>query len=247
MPTIRKLRSFILSRIETALRRGPVYSPIQLYIGAYHDILAHLDGKNEQQWAIEFKRLQEQGRFSPLGLEGPFLKHFRPREIRQFTFFESESASVLAEVMHRLGYLKLDRLLTTVEFQELLSDLPRYRRGEWRANNVKQRHGTASITTGNCYCYASESPALGWIFFDFAFDPVGYPSYKPGSKASQGWATVEGRRYSDHPDSVHPLLRNVRFPAAIFEDGLIITQYGRRIQKARRSHRKHSADPEANS
>ncbi|MFF0491728.1 hypothetical protein ACFYTQ_22095 [Nocardia sp. NPDC004068] len=146
--------------------------------------------------------------FGKLGVHGPFAAVFDVE--RRCT---DEVASVYAEVYHRLGYLPVERLLTAEEW------LPLTRLREWvgvrdvRRGEVEAAFGAPSLLVGRrVLCYA---PADGgrWVFFD-CWDELPR-RYAPGKGRFDG---------GFDPD---PLVRDIRVPATDFEEGLLLTLYGR--------------------
>ena len=82
-----------------------------------------------------------------------------------------------------------------------------------RRGEVVEAFGPPSFEIGrHILCYAPDDGS-GWIFFDCFTEPS--TSYQPG-KGSYGYERDED-----------PLVRDVRVPAEDFEQGLILTLYGR--------------------
>lgn len=156
----------------------------------------------------EYEHVRESlRRYGKLGVHGPFATIFAP-EGR----YTDEVASVYAEVYHRMGYLPVERLLDPDEW------LPLTRLREWvgerdmRRSEVEAAFGAPSLRVGSVCCCA---PADGgqWVFFD-CWDEVTL-RYAPGEGRFEGGFDRD------------PLVRDIRVPASDFEDGLVLTLYGR--------------------
>ncbi|WP_378740169.1 hypothetical protein [Nocardia brasiliensis] len=170
--------------------------------------LCYLDGRDDEREQIKGV---SRG-FGKLGVNGPFAAIFGQE--RRFT---AEVASVYAEFYHRLGYLAVDRLLGPAEW------LPMTRLREWaadrdvRRSEVEAAFGEPSLRVARrVLCYAP-ADAGQWVFFDCWDEPVS--RYVPG----------KGR--FDAEVEADPLVRDIRTPAAGFEDGLILTLYGKVLRR----------------
>lgn len=189
------------ARPEMYARSGP---EMELVAGGRLRDLCYLDERD-----VDYEQVEEVVRgFGKLGVHGPFAAIFGAE--RRCT---AEVASVYAEFYHRLGYLVLERLLGPAEWTPLT------RLREWvgdrdvRRSEVEDAFGEPSLRVGKrVLCYA---PADGgrWVFFDCWDEPS--PRYVPGEGRFDGGLETD------------PLVRDVRTPAADFEDGLILTLYGK--------------------
>jgi len=190
-------------------------------------------------WEAEKKRLAATGRYSMLGVRGPFAWGL-PRPLRaDFSRpMAMECMSVFAEVLWRLGYLQVSRELPANEWRGMREMLQLLTRGEWHAADVTERFGEPSllINGGNplrqCQCYASTDKGAGFICFDYEFMLEGYAGAAPGTEEDPETPLIEGKPWHKHPDHAggNPLLRDARFPAATFEAGLVLTEYAKRMQ-----------------
>jgi len=190
-------------------------------------------------WEKEKKRLEKTGRFSTLGSRGPLAwglpRPLRPDFQRPLAM---ECMSVYGEVLWRLGYLQLTREMPPHEWHNLRGSLQLLTRGDWHPAEVIARFAEPSlvINGGNplrrCHCYASTDREAGWICFDHEFLVEGYAGAAPGAEETPDTPLIDGKPWYEHPDHAQgdPLLRDVRFPAATFEAGLVLTQYARRLQ-----------------
>ncbi|MFF2083353.1 hypothetical protein ACFVVM_06235 [Nocardia sp. NPDC058176] len=146
--------------------------------------------------------------FGKLGVDGPFAAIFG--EEHRYT---AEVASVYAEFYHQLGYLPVDRLLSPAEWSPLLR-LPEWVADrDFRRSEVEATFGPPSLRVGKrLLCYAP-ADAGRWVFFDCWGDLP--RRYEPGQGCFTGGFDTD------------PLVRDIRIPAASFEDGLILTLYGK--------------------
>jgi hypothetical protein len=126
----------------------------------------------------------------------------------------AEVASVFAEQFHRLGYLPVERLLDSGEWDRLTTGIGRRFDGhDVRRSEVEADFGSPSlIVDKRVLCYAPADMS-GWVFVDcFA---AHRDVYVPGA------GRYERRRDDD------PLVRAVRRRAGDFESGLTLTLYGK--------------------
>ncbi|MGW4121258.1 hypothetical protein [Nocardia sp. NPDC004711] len=191
----------VFARPEMWARSGPEMESVA---GGRLRDLCYLDERDDEHEHIR-ELLRD---FGKLGVHGPFAAVFGV-EGR----CTAEVASVYAELYHRLGYLLVERLLTADEW------LPLTRLREWvgdrdlRRSEVETAFGAPSLRVGKrVLCYA---PADGgqWVFFDCWDEPP--LRYVPGKGRFDG---------GFDPD---PLVRDIRVPAADFEEGLVLTLYGK--------------------
>ena len=147
-------------------------------------------------------------RFGKLGVSGAFTAVFG-RERRCV----EEVASVYAEQFHRLGYLSVDRLLDPAEWAPLTRLRDWVADRDIRRGEVEATFGPPSLVVGKrVLCYAPAEGA-GWAFVD-CWDEAPR-RYVPGAGS-----------FSSHTED-DPLVRDFRVPADSFEDGLVLTLYGR--------------------
>jgi hypothetical protein len=146
--------------------------------------------------------------YGKLGVAGPFEVIFaRPR-------CQAEVAAAYAEIFHRLGYLTLDRQIARAEWEQLAGSLRGWFDGrDVRRSQAEQLLGTPSLRVdkGAVLCYAPAEAQPGWLFVDCP--PASTTRYDDGMFVS-----------ADDPD---PLVRSLRLSSRSFEDGLILTLYGK--------------------
>lgn len=146
--------------------------------------------------------------FGKLGVHGPFLAMFGSLDCTE------EVASVYAEASHRLGYLEVGGPMPA-EFAppmavEVLSS--RYEGKDLRRSEVKAIFGEPSLVIGKrVLCYTSAVPGARWTCFDCW--PARTRRYEAGTYVVE-----------EEPD---PLVRTIRVSCDRFEDGLIMTLFGK--------------------
>jgi hypothetical protein len=182
-------------------------SALDVQLGMLVDDLYWLDGNDTQSNLVRDVRSW----YGKLGVVGPFVAMFG-KDGR----YLAEVASVWAEQAYRLGYLTVDRLLEADEWAPLARDRLRERFDgkDVRRSDVEAEYGAPSLVADKrTLCYAP-ADGTGWVFIDCYSEPAGL-RYVPGK------GTYDAERDDD------PLVRSVRYPAATFESGLILTLYGK--------------------
>lgn len=147
-------------------------------------------------------------RFGQSGVQGPFSAIFgRERQCRE------EVASVFAEQFHRLGYLTVDRVLDSAEWAPLTKLRDWVADRDIHRSEVETVFGPPSLIVGQrVLCYVP-ADATGWVFVDC------------WNEATQRY--MPGKGMFDSMTEADPLVRDIRVPAKDFEEGLILTLYGR--------------------
>jgi hypothetical protein len=204
------LRDRWISIIPGMLARTGMYASTgaEMQLGADNllEDLCFLDDRDAEYGRVRAELLR---RYGQLGVGGPFTAMFG------LAHCQAEVAAVYAEVFARLGYLAVKGTLSPARWGELTASLPTlFDEQDLRLSEAQPELGPASLVVdGRILCYASSRPADGWVFVDG--HPVTTPVYQPG----------EGRFGSTSDDD--PLVRSVRRSTGSFEDGLILTLYGR--------------------
>ncbi|GIH27577.1 hypothetical protein Aph01nite_58870 [Acrocarpospora phusangensis] len=190
----------LMTRSGMMARSGPEMESVA------GNLLADLCFADERDDELEAIRHLLSRRYGKYGVHGPFAAIFG-RENR----CTGEVATVYGEQFHRLGYLEVDRELGASEWQALLADIPgRFESKDVRRSEVESRYGPPSMVVDRrILCYASASG--GWASFDSWESTARY--YDNGAY-----------RFTSDDD---PLIRLVRVPADDFEDGMILTLYGK--------------------
>jgi len=208
MRTADEMRERWLRELPLILRRPGMYATdgqnVDVFLSMRMRDMCFLDDRDADDTGIRTAMLS----YGKLGVVGPFQAVFGERSP-----YTDEVASVWAEVFHRLGYLAVDRLLGPAERAPLTGLRDWIADRDVRRGEVLDTFGPPSFEIGrNILCYAPDDGS-GWTFFDCFGEPA--QRYRPG----KGDYTCE--RDED------PLVRDARVPAEGFEDGLILTLYGR--------------------
>lgn len=150
--------------------------------------------------------------FGKRGVVGPFENNFGPGQ------YVDEIASVHAEAFHRAGYLRLGRTLSSGRYQALIeSARDQFEDLDFRRSDVETLLGEPSFIVGlDVISYAPADGPGGWVHFDFDRTVQSSSHYDFG----HGRFVVTDKK-------VDPILRDVRIPAANWEDGLVLTLFGK--------------------
>lgn len=152
------------------------------------------------------------GKYGQLGISGAFESTFKPGR------YQDEVASILAETIHLAGYLPLGHTLP----QDAMTRITATARDQFegvdlRRSEVEAIIGQPSLMIGDdrVGCYAPADCQPGWIYFDYVTERIS--SYEPG----------EGRMRHEVLHEDDPLVRSIRLPAPTWEDGLVLSLYGK--------------------
>ncbi len=157
----------------------------------------------------EYEQVAETLRgFGKFGVHGPFASVFG-----QEHKYTAEVASVYAEHYHRLGYLTVSRLLDSAEWSPMASLADWVADRDVHRSEVEAAFGPPSCRIGKrVWCYAP-ADGSGWVFIDCWDEaPARY---------------VPNKGTFDREVQADPLVRDIRVPAGDFDDGLVLTLYGR--------------------
>jgi hypothetical protein len=233
MKTIDEFRAHKIDLLPAMAKMPRGFGSIQQEMISWISDMTYIDERTNA-WEVEKARLSRQGRWSSLGASGPFLWNLpRPHGEEYNRPCDEECFTVYAEVLHRLGYFQLARLLGPEEWHAVRSAVNDLRTGDWHCSDIVSRFGLPSLRVGArghiCLSYASADNDLGWIHFDHDHWGAGYEGAVKDSKS--GMVLVDGVPFYKHPDFDDPLLRDIRVPAETFAQGLILTEFAKRIQK----------------
>lgn len=181
---------------------------MELLAGQLLADLCFLDDRDADA-GTERSRLQSYGE---LGVCGPFEALFGSSRC------QAEVASVYAEVFHRLGYLAIVNPVSQERWQEMTAGL----REQFEDRDVSQNEARrllgepGLVVDGTVLCYVPADPAAGWLFIDCHAERAS--RYEAGKGRYTAVAGTE------------PLVRCVRLTGQGFEDGLILTLYGKTLR-----------------
>ncbi|MFE9796561.1 hypothetical protein ACFYRL_33065 [Streptomyces goshikiensis] len=137
--TAQEVREYLLTHLNDALRRPGMYggeAALRLYLGA-----VAFAADAEQEWQEELKDLQTRRGPSSSGVRGAFQDLWGDAH-------EGAVASVYAEIAHRQGWLRLDRTLTSAEYDEIRRISESWCREDRLLSDVVTRFGPPSILFG---------------------------------------------------------------------------------------------------
>jgi hypothetical protein len=173
----------------------------------------------------EYEKITKKGLFTPQAVTGTLSNHFQNIEV-----IINEIASVYAEIAYNLGYLKLEKLLSPEDwnniykyFRDKCSNRDRY------LEDIINQYGPPSLEIGvdvqPVHCYVSENKEHEWIFFDY---------WNEHLENSDNHDTDTYKRYKyslDYKYRKNPILRNIRLPSKKFRHGIVFTPYGKQLIK----------------
>lgn len=176
MLTIKAYRKQFLAELRSAFERPGMYGGDARGAEQYFRIrLGDLCTIGDRAGALEsaMKSLESSGLWCATGVAGALDHQIERRKgIRQRFQMVNETASVYAEIAHRLGYLLLNRLLNADEWRSLRGGEAAIlrRRRATRPTDLVAAYGPPSFSTLGSYtrtlCYASVELAEPWICFD---------------------------------------------------------------------------------
>ena len=177
---------------------------------ACRDLLADLcfiDSRDAEHEAAR-KRLE---RYGQLGVVGAFDAVFGSASNHV-----AEVASVFAEQFHALGYLEIGAARAESDWEEIRAGLAdAHALTDTRRSAPIDHYGEPSLVVDQrVLCYVSDETPAKWIFFD---------CWKPNGEVYR-----EGRGDAFGPYLVgDPLVRDIRVPAGTFDEGLILSLWGK--------------------
>ncbi|MEV4298744.1 DUF7710 domain-containing protein [Microbispora rosea] len=108
--------------------------------------MAAVDG-SLTRWRAECDRLRERDAFTATGVLGAY------RDILPADALRDATTSVYAEIAHCLGWLELDRALSTAEYQQLTADIGRWMTQDRTLSEVIETFGPPSLWIGGTNPY----------------------------------------------------------------------------------------------
>ncbi|MET8372744.1 hypothetical protein ABZU42_23835 [Micromonospora profundi] len=130
-----------LAQVNGVLRRPGMYGRDEMAERLVLEAMAAVDGSLER-WSTECDGLRERDAFTPTGVGGAYSSILPAGAVRDAT------ASVYAEVAHRLGWLELDRALSEAEYERLSADISGWLSRQRTLADVIERFGPPSIWIG---------------------------------------------------------------------------------------------------
>ncbi len=180
------------------------------FIGILRDI-SFID-ERESELNEQIEKLRKRGLFTSQGVAGQLTHCFLNAENSK------ETASIYAEIAYNLGYLKIENLSPVSDWSNIYNNIRNYcKNKDWLLKDVVGSFGSPSLAIGSdwqqIHCYVSEDNRNEWIFFDYCnviIENVDDEFDRYNLKKNQR-------------------LRNVRLPSKMFEQGIVFTPYGKKL------------------
>lgn len=213
MRSAEEVRDWMMTRVGTIVRRPSGFTrcgqDTQTILMELLGCLLYQDGLEPPSPSY--------GKYGQLGIAGAFDKTFSPGR------YQSEVASILAETIHIAGYLPLPHTLTLTPeaMTQLAATAHEQLEGvDLRRSDVEAIIGPPSLVIGDdrVACYAPADRRPGWIYLDYVTERIS--SYEPG----------KGRMRHEILHEQDPLVRSIRLPAPTWEDGLVLSLYGKDLR-----------------
>jgi hypothetical protein len=213
MRSVDDLRLRWLSMVAGVVARPGMYAATGSEIELMADgLLADLCFLDDRDADYEIAREELLSRYGTLGVPGPFKTMFGLERC------QAEVTAVYAEVFSRLGYLPVENALDPGRWDQLTAALPALLGDrDMRRSEAERVLGRASIVIEHrILCYASSRPGDGWLFLDCQADDCRAYDLTTGSYQQIG--------------DPEPIVRSARRSVGGFEDGLILTPYGKLLR-----------------
>ncbi|MEQ4306203.1 hypothetical protein ABNF97_33285 [Plantactinospora sp. B6F1] len=160
---LREARQHHLAQVNRVLRRPGMYGGSELAERLLLEAMAAVDGSLERWWA-ECEGLRERDAFAATGVVGAYGQILPADALRDAT------ASVYAEIAHRLGWLELDRVLSEVEFQRLRTEIGGWVTQDRTLPEVIAAFGPPSLWIGGTSPFYSKT--LAYTIVDPDYDLI---------------------------------------------------------------------------
>ncbi len=231
MRSAEELRNRWLELIPHLTARPSMYASLggemDLAAGTLLSDLCFLDDRDE-----DYEKIREdlRRRYGKRGVAGPFAAMFGLDQC------QAEVAAVYSEVFSRLGYLDVEPKVSPDRWAEMIASLPVLIEGrDLRLSEAEQKLGRASLVVDRrILCYASSRPSDGWVFVEAQ------------AEITRRYDPQAGHYQADRDRD--PVVRSVRLSARGFENGLILSRYGKNLRWGEGwwlEHPERSATPES--
>ncbi|MFC4016617.1 hypothetical protein ACFOW4_01440 [Micromonospora sp. GCM10011542] len=134
-------RGHHLAQVNGVLRRPGMYGRDEMAERLLLEAMAAVDG-SLARWRTECEGLREREAFAPTGVMGAYSYILPADALRDAT------ASVYAEIAHRLGWLELDRALSEAESHHLSTDVGGWVTQDRTLSEVVETFGPPSLWIG---------------------------------------------------------------------------------------------------
>ncbi|WP_299535336.1 hypothetical protein [uncultured Streptomyces sp.] len=208
------IRAHFVHRLNMALRRPSLWGDEAVLQLMCEDLL-YVEGR-AGAWAEQRAEWEARGAWSPLGAKGAFTRHLHLQG------HEYAVASLYAELAHRAGWLRADRLLTGDEYARLratVRDWTVERDRDW--TDVTTAFGPPSVRFGGSD--PRYGKALGYATADPADPVVTFHLWN---------GTAPGAAYTWPPEHTQPVLLATRWGSGPFPQSFAFTPEGERQRPA---------------
>jgi hypothetical protein len=137
--TALEVREYLLTQLNAAMRRPGMYGG-EMALRLYLDAVAFADDV-EQAWHQELRDLQSRQMSFSTGVHGAFQDLWGDAH-------EGAVASVYAEIAHRHAWLRLDRALTTTEYDDVCHTSSTWCREDRFLSDIVTAFGPPSVLFG---------------------------------------------------------------------------------------------------
>lgn len=182
MRTAEEIRDGLLEEARMAVSKAPMFATngraLETLVSTLMGFVAYAEGRENTGLGDRLRRYGKEG------ITGPFHALFG-RDER----LVNEVGAVMAQQLHRLGYLEVDRLLDPVRFHQIRAEIrDRFDEVDLFASEITADLGEPSFQIkDDVWAYGSRDIEAGWIFLSFRPDPE--PTYKTGSASGPTSAT----------------------------------------------------------
>ncbi|MFD8392985.1 hypothetical protein ACFV2N_28230 [Streptomyces sp. NPDC059680] len=210
-----EIRTYLVTRLNDALRR-PGMSGGELGIRLVLDHLLFVE-RRQGAWGDEQRLLEQRKVWTPIGVKGAF-ENFLPAD------HDASAASVYAEIAHRQGWLKADRVLNADEYTSMLATIDSWTDHDRTWADVTSAFGTPSVLFGGTNPYYAKT--LGYVAADHCAPMLFFHLWN---------GTDPDTEPSWPPAREQPLLLAVRRGDAPFAASFTFTPEGERRRPAQES------------
>ncbi|MEV4296036.1 hypothetical protein [Microbispora rosea] len=144
-PVLDGARRHHLKQVNGVLRRPGMYGRDETAERLLLEAMAAVDG-SLTRWRAECDRLRERDAFTATGVMGAY------RDILPADALRDATASVYAEIAHRLGWLEPDRALSAAGFRQLSADIGGWVARDRTLSEVIETFGPPSLWIGRTRC-----------------------------------------------------------------------------------------------
>jgi hypothetical protein len=150
-----------LMRVNDVLRRPDVYGPDEVAEHLLLESMAVVDD-SVSRWRSELDRLRDRGALAPTGVRGAYSYVLPDDALREAT------ATVYAEVAHRCGWLRPDRVLAPAEYRRLSTGAAQWVTEDRALSEVIETFGPPALWTRWTPTYLTADPDDPLISFHLA-------------------------------------------------------------------------------